>query len=76
MTRGPNEPWSFGDGSLVHIAASLRMRERLRPYVMDQMRIAHEEGIPPMRPLFVKTLERIPVFVREGTLAPVAEPGP
>jgi alpha-D-xyloside xylohydrolase len=29
------------------------LRERLRPYIMTQMRTAHETGIPPMRPLFV-----------------------
>jgi alpha-D-xyloside xylohydrolase len=29
------------------------LRERLRSYIMTQMRVAHESGIPPMRPLFV-----------------------
>ena len=28
-------------------------RESLRPYLMEQMRVAHELGVPPMRPLFV-----------------------
>jgi len=28
------------------------LRERLRPYVMKQMKLAHEKGIPPMHPLF------------------------
>ena len=28
------------------------MRERLRPYIMAQMRAAHATGAPPMRPLF------------------------
>jgi alpha-D-xyloside xylohydrolase len=27
--------------------------ERLRPYVMGTMRMAHTEGLPPMRPLFL-----------------------
>jgi alpha-D-xyloside xylohydrolase len=31
----------------------LRLRERLRPYVMDAMRVAHTDGLPPMRPLFL-----------------------
>ncbi|WP_394841857.1 hypothetical protein LZC95_32875 [Pendulispora brunnea] len=53
MTGGPNEAWSFGEEALVHIEASLRMRERLRPYILKQMRMAHERGIPPMRPLFI-----------------------
>lgn len=29
------------------------MRERLRPYIHDQMRLASRTGLPPMRPLFV-----------------------
>jgi alpha-D-xyloside xylohydrolase len=28
------------------------LRQRLRPYVMKQMRLASEKGIPPMRPVF------------------------
>ncbi|WP_394831171.1 hypothetical protein LVJ94_32135 [Pendulispora rubella] len=53
MTGGPNEVWSFGEDALAHIEASLRLRERLRPYIMRQMRMAHERGIPPMRPVFI-----------------------
>jgi alpha-D-xyloside xylohydrolase len=53
MTGGPNEVWSYGSAALSSIEDSLRMRERLRPYVMEQMRVAHESGVPPMRPLFV-----------------------
>jgi alpha-D-xyloside xylohydrolase len=51
-TGGPNEVWSFGDEAYVIIKELLFLRERLRPYIMDQMRLAHEKGIPPMRPLF------------------------
>ena len=29
------------------------MRERLRPYVMQEMGVAHKTGLPLMRPLFV-----------------------
>lgn len=53
MTGGPNEVWAYGEEALVLIEESLRRRERLRPYLMEQMRVAHERGIPPMRPLFV-----------------------
>jgi len=53
MTGGPNEVWSFGEPAYEAITASLRLRERLRPYLMEQMRVAHEQGIPPMRPVFV-----------------------
>lgn len=28
------------------------LRERLRPYIMEQMKRVHESGVPPMRPLF------------------------
>ena len=28
------------------------LRERLRPYVMAQMKLASEKGLPPMRPVF------------------------
>jgi alpha-D-xyloside xylohydrolase len=47
-----NEVWSFGDEAYRIIAGWLRLREALRPYVMAQMRVAHETGTPPMRPLF------------------------
>ncbi len=49
---GPNEVWSFGDEAYVIIQQQLFLRERLRPYIMDQMRAAHEHGAPIIRPLF------------------------
>jgi alpha-D-xyloside xylohydrolase len=52
MTGGPNEVWSFGEEAYGAIREVLLLRERLRPYVMAQMRAAHECGRPPMRPLF------------------------
>ncbi|WP_129842745.1 TIM-barrel domain-containing protein [Streptomyces sp. RFCAC02] len=54
MTGGPNEVWSYGAGAGEILEAYLRLRERLRPYVMRLMREAHEEGLPPMRPLFLE----------------------
>ena len=53
MTGGPNEVWSFGDETLEVIASVMRMRERLRPYIHEQMAVASATGLPPMRPLFV-----------------------
>ncbi|MBN1438435.1 MAG: glycoside hydrolase family 31 protein [Anaerolineales bacterium] len=50
---GPNEVWSFGEEAYAIFREYLMLRERLRPYILDQMRIAHETGLPPMRPLFV-----------------------
>jgi alpha-D-xyloside xylohydrolase len=51
-TGGPNEVWSFGERAYGIICELLFLRERLRPYIMDQMALAHQKGIPPMRPLF------------------------
>jgi alpha-D-xyloside xylohydrolase len=52
MTGGPNEVWSYGDEVYAILKDLLFLRERLRPYIMEQMRMAHEKGTPPMRPLF------------------------
>ena len=49
---GPNEVWSFGDEAYAIITEYLHLRERLRPYIMEQMASAHAQGAPPMRPLF------------------------
>ncbi|GAA4701108.1 glycoside hydrolase family 31 protein [Phytohabitans rumicis] len=53
MTGGPNEVWSFGPEAYEHIVAVLALRERLRPYLAEQLATAHRSGLPPMRPLFV-----------------------
>jgi alpha-D-xyloside xylohydrolase len=53
QTGAANEVWSFGDEQYDIIRRLLFLRERLRPYVMAQMRQAAESGLPPMRPLFV-----------------------
>jgi len=49
---GPNEVWSFGERAYKIIREFLFLRERLRPYIMKQMKLASAKGIPPMRPLF------------------------
>ncbi|MDI5981083.1 glycoside hydrolase family 31 protein [Amycolatopsis magusensis] len=54
MTGGPNEVWSYGPEAGELIASALWLRERIRPYLMTQMRAAHEHGTPPMRPLFTE----------------------
>ena len=51
-TGQPNEAWSFGEEAYAVIKEYLFLRERLRPYIMEHMRLAHEQGLPPMRPLF------------------------
>jgi alpha-D-xyloside xylohydrolase len=54
QTGAANEVWSFGAQQYEIISRLLFLRERLRPYVMDQMRIAHDTGLPVMRPLFLE----------------------
>ncbi len=49
----PNEVWSYGQEVCDILSDQIRLRERLRPYIMEQMRRAQREGLPPMRPLFV-----------------------
>jgi alpha-D-xyloside xylohydrolase len=53
QTGAANEVWSFGEAEYGILRRLLFLRERLRPYVMEQMRAAQESGVPPMRPLFV-----------------------
>lgn len=51
-TGAPNEVWSFGKQAYEILVRYIQIRERLRPYIREQMKLAHEQGIPPMRPLF------------------------
>ena len=53
QTGAPNELWSFGPETYEILRRWLRLREHLRPYVMAAMRVAHTDGLPPMRPLFL-----------------------
>jgi alpha-D-xyloside xylohydrolase len=50
---GPNELWSFGADTYSILADQLRLRERLRPYLAEQMRTASLRGLPLMRPAFL-----------------------
>lgn len=50
---GPNEIWEFGETAYRLIERMLHLREALRPYIHEQMRLAEKTGLPPMRPLFV-----------------------
>jgi alpha-D-xyloside xylohydrolase len=82
MTGGPNEVWSYGP-AYDRIAAVLRLRERLRPYIHQQMRVASRDGVPPMRPLWVDfaqdpgawRTEDAFMFGPDLLIAPVLEPG-
>ncbi len=48
----PNEVWSFGETVYKICEKYMRLREKMRPYLMEQMIAAHEKGTPVMRPLF------------------------
>lgn len=52
LTGSANEVWSFGEKIFEILKKYLFIRERLTPYIMDQMRKCCSEGIPLMRPLF------------------------
>lgn len=52
LTGGPNEIWSFGEEAYEIIKELLFLRERIKPYIIEQMKRASENGIPIMRPLF------------------------
>ncbi len=48
----PNELWSYGDEAYRIMKDFLFLRERMRPYILEHMRVAQLRGTPPMRPLF------------------------
>jgi alpha-D-xyloside xylohydrolase len=62
QTGAPNEVWSFGDEAYGIISEQLRLRERLRPYVMEQMATASATGVPPMRALFLEFPDEAPAW--------------
>jgi alpha-D-xyloside xylohydrolase len=62
QTGAPNEVWSFGDEAYGLIREQLALRERIRPYVMEQMATASATGLPPMRALFLEFPEEAPAW--------------
>jgi alpha-D-xyloside xylohydrolase len=48
-----NEVWSFGETAYGIIKEYMLVRERLRPYIMEQMGLTSKTGVPIMRPLFI-----------------------
>jgi alpha-D-xyloside xylohydrolase len=62
QTGAPNEVWSFGDEAYDLIREQLALRERIRPYVMEQMATASATGLPPMRALFLEFPEEAPAW--------------
>ena len=49
---GPNEVWSYGEENYRILVDFIQLRQRLLPYIMEQMKKATENGTPVMRPLF------------------------
>ena len=47
-----NEVWSYGEDCFQIMKKYLFLRERLRPYIKEQMQLIHDKGTPIMRPLF------------------------
>ena len=52
FSGGDNEIWSYGDTAFEVMKDHIFLREALKPYIKEQMEIAHKQGTPPMRPLF------------------------
>jgi alpha-D-xyloside xylohydrolase len=52
ISGADNEIWSFGEANYEIIREIVLMRERMRPYIVEQMNLASKKGTPPMRPLF------------------------
>ncbi len=48
----PNEVWSFGEEPCRIMSKYLLLREKLRPYIYEQMKNASRNGDPVMRPMF------------------------
>lgn len=52
-----NEVWSYGEEAYQIFTGYMRLRERMRPYIMEVMQQAHEKGTPVIRPVFYNVPE-------------------
>lgn len=52
VSGAPNEIWSYGEECYRIMSKYLRLREKLRPYIRDLFKQAHEKGSPVIRTLF------------------------
>jgi len=52
LNGASNEVWSYGPEVYQKVAPLLFLRERLRPYITEQMQLTHTAGVPSMRPVF------------------------
>ncbi|GHV45179.1 glycosyl hydrolase [Spirochaetia bacterium] len=52
LSGADNEVWSYSDEVYEICKKYLFLREKLKPYIAEQMKAAHEKGTPVIRPLF------------------------
>lgn len=52
VSGADNEVWSYGEENYEILKNYLELREKMKPYIREQMEAAHEKGTPVMRPLF------------------------
>jgi len=52
VSGADNEVWSYSEEVYDICKNYLSLRERLKPYITQQMKAAHEKGTPVIRPLF------------------------
>jgi len=52
VSGAANEIWSFGERNYEILLKYILLRERLKPYILEQARLVSEKGLPMMRPLF------------------------
>lgn len=52
VSGAPNEVWSYTDEVYDILKDYLFIREKMKPYIEELMKEAHEKGTPVMRPLF------------------------
>lgn len=79
----PNEIWSFGEENFEILKSLIFLREKLRPYIKEQMDIASTMGYPVMRPMFFEypedeicySLDSQYFFGDDIIFAPVVERG-
>ena len=83
LSGADNEVWSYGDEVYEVCKRYLTLRERMKPYISELMRQAHETGAPVMRTLFYEfpedprcwEVEDAYLFGADLLVAPVTEAG-
>lgn len=80
---GDNEIWSFGEKTYEILKNLILLRERLKPYILKNMKLTETEGTPIMRPMFFEfyedevcyTLEDQYMFGGDILFAPITAQG-